>query len=340
MNETIQYGKIRSNLGIGPMSTEAIEAAFRYSHYHRKQLMLIPSKNQIDSKGGYVNGWTTGQFMDAIRKLRTTYENSDVLVCRDHCGPGFNGNFDLSDTYDTIRDDIQNGFDLVHIDFCHFQGSKDEQMEASKKAVEFSLQQNPHIMLEIGTDENMGSNYSLPNISEIEREIDFFKAICDPEFYVVQTGSLVKEINQVGNFNKEFTVKITDVLHRKGIKLKEHNADYLDRGSIVARQDIVDARNIAPQLGVVQTQLVLAKCLIYGIDFQNFLDDVYESGKWKKWLHTNTDDNKFLCSVIAGHYCFNVDSYRRIIDALSDREDINEFLVNSLMEIIGHYEQE
>jgi len=339
MEETQMYGKIRADLGIGPMSTEAIEATFRYSHYHRKQLMLIPSKNQIDAKGGYVNGWTTKQFMEFVREMRATYEHSEVLICRDHCGPGFNGNYDLTDTYDTIRDDIENGFDLIHIDYCHFQGTKDEALVEAKKAVEFALGLNPNIMLEIGTDENMGSNYNLPNIAEIEREIDYFKAVCNPEFYVVQTGSLVKEINQAGNFNREFTEKITEVLHRKGIKLKEHNDDYLNKEGIQSRKGLVDARNIAPQLGVVQTQLVLTKCLTYGIDFQEFLDDVYESGKWKKWMDKNTPDNKFLCAVIAGHYRFNSESYKKIIAELAECEDIKESITNSLMEIIEHYEQ-
>lgn len=339
MAETQQLGKIRASLGIGPMSSEAIEATFRYSHYHRKQLMLIPSKNQIDAKGGYVNGWTTRQFMDYVKELRNTYEHSDVLVCRDHCGPGFNGIDNLTDTYETIKDDIQNGFDLIHIDFCHFKGGKDQQLEESKKAVEFCLGLNPNIMLEIGTDENMGSNYNLPNLDEIEKEIDYFKSICNPEFYVVQTGSLVKEINQAGNFNKEFTAKIAEILHNKGIKLKEHNDDYLDKDSIQLRKGIVDARNNAPQFGVVQTQLVLFKCLVYGIDFQKFIDDAYQSGKWKKWLDKNTPDNKMLCSIIAGHYRFNSDSYKEIIQKLGEREDIKESIINSLMELIDHYEQ-
>lgn len=339
MTETRPLGKIHADLGIGPMSSEAVEATFRFSHYHRKQLMLIPSKNQIDAKGGYVNGWTTEQFMGYVRELRNTYEHSDVLVCRDHCGPGFNGVDDLADTYATIKDDIKNGFDLIHIDFCHFKGGKDEQMAESRKAVEFALGLNPSIMLEIGTDENMGSNYNLPNLAEIEKEIDYFKTVCNPEFYVVQTGSLVKEINQAGNFNRDFTAKIAEVLHSKGIKLKEHNDDYLDKDSIRSRNGVVDAKNIAPQLGVVQTQLVLAKCLIYGIDFQKFIDDVYQSGKWKKWLGKNTSDNKMLCSVIAGHYRFNSDSYKEIMQKLGEREDIKESITNSLMEIIDHYEQ-
>ena len=82
-------------------------------------------------------------------------------------------------------------------------------------------------MIEVGTDENVGTNFGIMNLEEIEKEIDFFTSFCKPEFYVVQTGSLVREMNQAGNFNKEFLKKISDFIRSKGLKLKEHNADYL-----------------------------------------------------------------------------------------------------------------
>ena len=59
-------------------------------------------------------------------------------------------------------------------------------MAQSKKAIEYALKLNPRILLEIGTDENVGANYNLPNLSEIEKEIDYFTEFCNPEFYVVQ----------------------------------------------------------------------------------------------------------------------------------------------------------
>jgi len=324
-------------LGIGPMSEEIVEAVFRVSHYQRRPLMLIPSKNQVDHKGGYVNNWTTKQFMDFIRKMRSTYPHSSVKICRDHCGPGFNGNFNLDDTYESIRSDVKHGFDLIHIDFCHFQGSKGERFAASKKAIELCLELNPNLELEIGTDENEGTNFSLANLHELEEEIDFFKEFCNPLFYVVQTGSLVKEINQAGNFNPGFIAKVHELLQRKGLKLKEHNADYLSKDEILARQGIVDAMNIAPQLGVVQTMLVLNKCLMYGIPFGDFIDEVVQSGKWKKWLQDNTAENKFLCACIAGHYLFSSPRFKTMMSELEKREDIREVIINQIMEVIDHY---
>ncbi|MCF7910682.1 class II D-tagatose-bisphosphate aldolase, non-catalytic subunit [Candidatus Pacearchaeota archaeon] len=328
---------IKSNLGVGPMSSEVIEAIFRSSHYQRKQLMIIASKNQIDYEGGYVNNWTTKEFMEFVYKMKKSYPNSDVKICRDHCGPGFNGNHELSDVYKTIKTDIDNGFDLIHIDFCHFKGSKDEALEESKKAIEYCLKLNPNILLEIGTDENQGTNFGIMNLNELEREINFFKNFCNPEFYVVQTGSLVKEINQVGNFNKEFVEKISEILTKKGLKLKEHNADYLSKENIKKRSGIVDALNIAPQLGVIQTAITLQKCLVYGVDFSKFSEVVYKKGKWKKWLYENSAENKFLCTIIAGHYHFASEEYKNIMEELGKREDIKENIISEIMEVIDHY---
>lgn len=328
---------INSNLALGPMSSEVIEAVFRHSNYKRKELMLIVSKNQIDHNGGYVNNWTTSEFMKFVHQLREKYPYSKVKICRDHCGPGFNGNYDLQDTYKTIDDDIKNGFDLIHIDFCNFKGSKEEQFQESKKAIEHCYSINPHILIEIGTDENVGTNFNLMNLEEVAREIDFFTKFCKPEFYVVQTGSLVKEINQVGNFNKPFIERIKKIIDQKGIKLKEHNADYLSKSEIEVRHGIIDAMNIAPQLGVIQTVFTISKCLIHGIKFDDFLNEVYGKEKWKKWMQNNRPENKMLCSIIAGHYHFSSDNYKKLIKELEKIGDIKEEIINKIMEVIDHY---
>lgn len=330
---------IEAKQGIGPMSPEIIEAVYRYSHFNRTPLMLIASKNQIDYNKGYVNNWSTKDYMTFVKEMKEKYKNSNVKICRDHCGPGFNGIHELEDVYKTIETDIANGFDLMHIDFCHFKGSNEERLKESKKAVEHCLKLNPNILLEIGTDENIGAKFSINDLSTLEEEIDFFKSFCKPEFYVVQTGSLVREINQAGAFNKDFIRKVADIIHSKGLKIKEHNADYLTGEEIAERKGIVDAMNIAPQYGVIQTQLVLTKCLKYGVRFEDFLNVVYNGGKWKKWLEKNTAENKLLCCTIAGHYHFASPEYKQIIEQLEKYEDIKENIISNMMEVIDHYEK-
>ena len=327
--------RIKSKLALGPMSKEIVEAIIRYSHFHRIQLMIIPSKNQVDTNKGYV--MKTKEFMNYIKELKQKYQDTNILISRDHCGVGFDGNYDLEKVYETIKSDIENNFDLIHIDFCHYQ-PKEKQLEETKKAIKYCLKLNPNIMIEIGTDENEGTNYNMMNLKEIENEIDFFKEFFENiEFYVVQTGSLIKELNQVGNFNREFYQKISNIIKEKGLKIKEHNADYLSKEEIQEREGIVDAQNIAPNLGVIQTSIVLSKCLIYGVKFDDFLEEVYKGEKWKKWMHNNTKENKFLCSLIAGHYHFSSDAYKKIIEQLEKREDIRETIMTEIERVIEHY---
>ena len=330
---------MRPELAIGPMSQEIVEAVFYYSNFFRTPLMLIASKNQVDYNGGYVNDWTTKEYMKFVGEMKKLYPQAEVKICRDHCGPGFNGNYDLKDTYKTIDEDIKTGFDLIHIDFCKHKGSSEEKLKESKKAILYCLKKNPKIELEIGTDENRGTNYSLPNLKEWEREIDFFQKFSKPTFYVVQTRSLVMEIGQVGNFNKDFTAKVSKLLKSRSLKLKEHNADYLSKGEIQERIGLVDAMNIAPQLGVVQTATVLSRCLIYGVSFDEWLEEIYKGKKWQKWMKDNGPENKMLRALIAGHYHFTSKSYQAIIRQLGEREDIKEVIMNAVIGVIKHYVQ-
>ena len=142
----------------------------------------------------------------------------------------------------------------------------------------------------------------------------------------------------MGNFNRDFVSQVAEIAKSKGIKIKEHNADYLDKESIQSRKDVVGAMNIAPQFGVVQTQLVVTKCLQFGVNFEKFFGDIYDSGKWKKWLMNNTAENKMLCAIIGGHYGFNFESYKEITKKLSDSVDIKEYIITSLIDIIVHYD--
>lgn len=318
-----------SNLGVGPMSSEIIEAVFRFSEIENKPLMLISSQNQIDWDGGYVNNWTTIDYIGYINEMKDKYRNSKVYICRDHCGPGFKTN-SLENVYKTIDSDIENGFDLIHIDFCHYNGSRQEMLSESKKAIEYINKKNADILIEIGTDDNVGD--LLEDTSSIEAEMKYFSEFKNIIFYVVQTGSLIKEINQRGKFNKDFIIKIKETADKYGLHLKEHNADYLNNDEVSLRRGIIGAVNVAPQYGVIQTNLTIQKCLQYGIDFQEFLEDSYNSKKWGKWLDKNNSENKFLCSLISGHYNFSKESYKKIYKEINKHEDFRELIIKSMMQ--------
>lgn len=325
-------------IGIGPMSPEVIEAVYKYSDINNIEIMLIASKNQIDHSGGYVNNWNTARYSQYCNNLRTQNKNSNVLLCRDHCGPGFNGNFALSDVYKTINSDIKSGFNLIHIDFCHAKTNYKGVLDLSKKAITHINRENRKILIEIGTDENLGQKLSTVNIIEFLNEIKFFLEFIKPEYFVVPTGSLVLEDNQVGFFNKQFVKSFYDKISKLNVKLKEHNADYLDSSEIQMRKKHISALNIAPQFGVNQTMFILTSCKKYGLNPSEFLDDCYKSKKWSKWLYKSTKKDKLKCSILAGHYNFNKKSYFSLIKKLikQDKNFIDN-LINFHYGTIGHY---
>jgi hypothetical protein len=327
--------KITSKIAIGPMSEEAIEAACMFSKAEKMQLMLISSKSQIDWSGGYVGAWTTERYADYVRKMQYSC-NADIVLCRDHCGPGFKGGDDVADTYRTVDADIAAGYDLIHVDFCHWEGDHASKLQESKKMIEYVAKLDPDMLFEVGTDENVGS--AEMDLGRIGNDIDFFKSFCSPEFYVVQTGSLIKEVNQVGTYNEDVVREISELLHGKGLKLKEHNADYLHYDELVMRRNKVDAVNIAPMLGVLQTSLLLHKSLLHGFDATDFLNRSYESGKWKKWLYRNDSNNKYLCALTAGHYVFTSDEYLRLYDLIDKAEGgFRKAIVEAHSKVIHNY---
>ncbi len=320
-------------LAIGPMSPEIIEAVYKYSHNTHRPFQLIASKNQIDYKGGYVNDWDTKQYMNFIKTMRQTYLDASVLICRDHCGPGFNGSDDLADVYKTIETDIRSGFDLIHIDFCHYKGPRSNALAKASEAIKYAKRLNPRIRFEVGTDE-IGKKADL---FQIRQDVEFFLSHCTPDYYVVNTGSLVKEDRQSGVFNKEITRSANMLLRDYNLKLKEHNADYLTVPQIVDRKGLVDAMNIAPELGVRQTECVLRLCNQYKVDTEAFMAVSYKSKKWKKWLELSNPDDEVLCSTLAGHYNFSTKEYQRLIKHLGDHVNVKETLVNEAIKVLDRY---
>ena len=48
-------------------------------------------------------------------------------------------------------------------------------------------------------------------------------------------------------------------------------------------------------------------------------------------MYKNDSSNKYLCSVIAGHYNFNDDSYINIYNQINQHENFRETIINQMM---------
>lgn len=319
--------------GFGPMSPEIIEAVYQYSQNYNTDLMLIASKNQVDWDEGYVA--TTADYYDMLANFQRQYPDSNVMICRDHCGPGFKNAYydDEFDIEQTIRSDIALKFDLIHIDMCHYNG---DIIKKTCEMIEYARSLNPDIQIEIGTDD-IEAKFVDNDLVKFEAYIRPFVDF-KPLYYVVNTGSLIKENKQVGRFNQKMTGGFARILNKYNIKLKEHNADYLSGFEIGLRQWGVDAMNIAPQLGVVQTTTVLSEAQKYGINIDDFVNLVYNKGRWRKWDYGNLDGNPYLATIVGGHYHYKSNEWKRLIYCVQiDPGSLQTRVISEITDVIHHY---
>lgn len=296
-------------LGFGPMSREIITSICNYTKNKSRPLMFISSRNQIDADSGYV--MTTPEF----RSLLSTLPTDNVLICRDHCGPyfldsekGLDVRSAVEATKKTIAYDIEQGYDLIHIDTSRVEDT----YGVAEELFNFCVSLRTDIRFEFGTEENVGV---AAGIAQYRKDVAFAKHMPNIEFVVAQTGSLCHEDHQHGEFDYLAAKELVGIANENGVRLKEHNADYLTPAEIRLRRLAgVHAMNIAPQLGVAQTKLLRILSAAYAKEeWDKFAATVLASGRWRKWTDLNNDIQRVS---VAGHYCFSGPEYVAVVDKL------------------------
>ncbi len=317
------------------MSPEVVDLLCQYSIDTGNQMMIIASRNQVDFDSGYV--LTTSKLVDRVRRSGA----SNIMLCRDHAGPYFkDADRDLDEgeainqTINTITNDIENGIELVHIDVSRVSSDKHKVAET---LIEKALSMNPNIMLEFGSEENVGESCG---IAAAENDLAFVKRYQgNMRFFVAQTGSLVKE-QQVGRFDAQMVSKLSGLVHAQGLLFKEHNADYLSKFQVVNRFKFgIDAMNIAPQLGVAHTRAIKQSCLASSKAQQawiEFSEMVLKAGKWRRWVSNGTTPGRNLAVDVAGHYHFSSAEAMRVLE-LIDHGTFLETLKKDVYEILDTY---
>lgn len=295
-------------LGVGPMSHEINDIINMYAE--KCPLLVVASRNQADYNGGYVCRTSDLPKPFSMR--------SNILLCRDHCGPYFRDTDKeltveqaMEECKKTIDADIAAGFDLIHIDVSRIPNN---QLIYAKTLIEYTIEKDPLILIEFGSENNTGTDLA-PSSSRIDEQLDFItqykKHIV---FFVTQTGSFTKH-KQVGSFDIITNKPLVDKVHSRGFKFKEHNADYLSSKDVLLRSEVgIDALNIAPQLGAVQTR-VLMNIANGNKEWVEFANMVYEREIWKKWIPVGLED-KEMSVVVAGHYHFNTPEYSNLIASI------------------------
>lgn len=291
---------------IGPMSKNVVDCVMEHSQKHL--IGLIPSRRQVDYCGGYVNTWNTKKFSEYLKDTR-------VLLCRDHGGPKQGSNLD--DGVKSFLDDCDN-LDLIHID--PFRNSSDI-LDSAQKTVHFlkmCFNKNPKVFYEVGTEEAIFKyepedlDYFLCYLKESLTEEEFSRI----KYAVVQSGTRLdlSTRTNIGNFNNVRLLNFISVVQSHKLLSKEHNGDYLiDSFDVQVRYESgLDAINIAPEFGQVESEFYLEVCKNSSL-FDTLYDICYTSGKWKKWI---SDESRISKDQIIMTCCHYVLSEQKFLDEI------------------------
>jgi len=348
-------------LGIGPMSKNCVDVVIELTNTYNIPLMLIASRRQIESEKlgrGYVNNWSTEEFAEYVKERD---ENNKIILCRDHGGPYQNEDKDdsksikemMDNAKESFQTDIESGFKIIHIDPSENLVSKskiDEMLERIFELYSFcykiAKQNQNEIKIEISIGKEDGE---ISKFSELKYTIKQMEKFCFkndlplPLFLVVKTGNHVLETENVGmlddimkgkyeNERREI-LKMIKLCKDKKILIKEHNGDYLSEKTLKEHPEIgIDAVNIAPEFGVIETRAILSYLSKNNLDEfrQKFLDVSFNSKKWKKWMINESEKTKNEKAIISGHYVFSSNAFQKLknefLEKVEDEEDFNNFL--------------
>ncbi|MBF0372121.1 MAG: class II D-tagatose-bisphosphate aldolase, non-catalytic subunit [Alphaproteobacteria bacterium] len=329
-------------LGVGPVSTNTVDAAIELANDHDVPLMLIASRRQIDAEvcgKGYVNNWTTEEF---ARHVTAKDMKGRIIMARDHGGPWQHesevvAKMSFRDAMRSAKlsyeSDIRAGFEILHIDpsiDIHGPLNLEETLLRIFELYEYcwsvAADLKREVLFEIGTEEQSGG---IGNVEELEYILVKMKHFCTsnrlpvPAFVVVQTGTRVVETRNVGSFDTPIRVvdelpaiiqvpKVVETCERHGVMLKVHNTDYLSNEALAWHPRLgIHSANVAPEFGVAETRALLDLLERHGMgDLADaFVDMAHRSGKWKKWVRPNHDLPVRHLAEICGHYVFGSDAF-------------------------------
>ena len=329
-------------LGAGPISFEIINSLDNFSKNYKKKIMLICSRNQIEAEelgGGYVNNFNTKTFSSLVRGKK----NKNLILYRDHSGPykrdGIKNNIykEIEDCKKSLKEEIKNDFKILHIDtsMC---GKK--KYEIAEELINFCNKYALHLKKDIFFEFGCEDHGVLISLKKFKQDVKFISKFKNKHFIVCQTGSMVKSIFQLGQFDIVNIIKMKKIADENDLHLKEHNCDYLSNDQIKLRKKYgISAINVAPELGYIQSNLFFYKSKEYNLNkkLNTFFSYVLKNNKWKKWIYKDENDViKFLSSA---HYFFASDPYYELKDSLSKYINIQKTLDKLIFKNVKRYYQ-
>ncbi|MCW2994337.1 MAG: tagatose-6-phosphate kinase [Conexibacter sp.] len=338
-----------TQIGVGVVSLNVVDAAIEIAQEHDVSLMLIASRRQVDAEefgGGYVDGMTP---YDLTARVREKDTRSRMVVCRDHGGPwqGSNGPVTVTpeqamvDARTSFFADLDAGFDLLHIDtsVCptgDADAPKERLLELYDDCWAQALAGDHHIAFEVGDEEQSSITEGLEQprlLLEALTERRNGNGTPPPLFVVIQTGTKVMERRNVGSLSAPYRIdgqmpsqihlpQLMALVNRFGTHLRQHNTDYLPDEILQWHPLLgIHAANIAPEYGVEETLGLLSIMEGRGATdlSERFLNLAFETRKWEKWELDGSDATDRDRAIWAGHYVFSTPEFGEIRAQLLER---------------------
>ncbi len=312
------------------MSKNIVDSVIEFCESADTEIGLIPSRRQVEYDGGYVNNWTTEDFVKYVRS-----KSNKVVTQRDHGGRKQGASPSAFRDKKSFIVDSVSGFDLIHIDPWKEFTSLDEIVQETANNILMCNEVNPSCFYEVGTEEAIHKYTS--------EELDYFLSalfnklqnLSEKVVYaVIQAGTKIVGTRNMGTFDTERCRRMIDVCRKHRVLSKEHNGDYLTLEEIKTRFSLgLDAINIAPEFGVFETENVIKN--VPADDLLKLYKICYDSGKWKKWVPPsfNPEENKRQLTRVCGHYIFSHPEFLKIkesADLVALDLEIKKALINKL----------
>jgi fructose/tagatose bisphosphate aldolase len=318
---------------IGPMSKNVVDTIIEFCNKTNNNIGLIPSRRQVEWNGGYVNNWDTKNFSEYV-----TRKSNLITLQRDHSGPG-QGQYE-DNGISSLIDDCKY-LDLIHIDPWKKYSKYEEGLEWTIDMIKLCNAINPNLEYEVGTEEAI-RRFEVSELNQFLQDlkthlnIKLFKKI---KYLVIQSGTSLKGTTQTGEYDSQRLSDMIAVAKKHDLLSKEHNGDYIPVSVIKEKFDLgLDAINIAPEFGLIETQTYLDNIKEDSI-LDKFFNICYESKKWVKWVNEDFDPftNKIDLIKICGHYVLSNPQFLSEIKSQFPNIDkqIKFNITNKLKELYG-----
>ena len=154
---------------------------------------------------------------------------------------------------------------------------------------------------------------------------------------VIQSGTRLCEGKNIGEFDEDRLQHMLSLASKYGLIAKEHNGDWLTMDNIRKKTEVgLKLINIAPELGMIETNVILEHLKKDIESFEKLYDICFKSNLWKKWVKSDFDyiNNKEDIIRVSCHYNYTNEEFIKIKDGIENIDDeIKDRLYSRLKEL-------